>query len=435
MILADNYHPPEGGYDEMLTPEGHVRPGWVDFLKTFEFMGQKVLDSRWKSLRRLLRENGVTFNMQSSKSGLDRMWDFDPFPVILTSSEWKKLDVGLVQRGHLLEKILDDVYGDQKCVKEGLLPAKLVYGHPGFLRPCHGMPIRGGHRLLLYSVDLARTARGEMVALRDRAETPIGCGYALENRLALTRMVPEFFQGKRVRKVAPFFRSLQQTLHNGSSSTPRVVLLTPGSHSPTFFEQAYIAQFFGFDLVCGDDLTVRDNRVYLKLLEGLQPVDVIFKRMTDLFCDSLELRSDTVIGVPGLVQAVRSGNVTVANSLGSGWLETPALHAFLPALCRRLLGEDPILPSVPTWWCGQKESLGHVLDNFDKMVIKPTFTPRPRTALFPASMSKLKRQELRKRLTLDPESFVAQERIDLSTTPCLHPVSYTHLTLPTIYSV
>jgi uncharacterized circularly permuted ATP-grasp superfamily protein/uncharacterized alpha-E superfamily protein len=420
LSLAEDYKPPEGGYDEMLTPDGRVRPGWEEFLSTFESMGSKTLSSRWKSVRRLLRENGVTFNAHDSKNGLDRMWEFDPFPVILTSHDWEKLERGLIQRGHLLETLLEDVYGEQRCVKEGWLPPALVYGHPGFLRPCHDLSLGGRHRLLLYSVDLARTAQGDMVALRDRAETPVGCGYALENRLALTRMVPEFFQGKRNRKVAPFFRNLQQTLHDVPSVTPRVVLLSPGSHSPTFFEQAYLAQFLGFDLVCGDDLTVRDNRVYLKLLEGLQSVDVILKRMTDPYCDPLELRSDTVIGVPGLVQAVRAGNVTVANSLGSGWLETPALHAFLPELCRRFLDEELLLSSVRTWWCGQSEVLAHVLDHFDEMVIKPTFTTGPRTALFPGSMSRAKREELRKRVEREPEAFVAQEQIDLSTTPCLH---------------
>lgn len=419
MSLAQNYQPPSGGYDEMLSADGTIRPGWEEFLRTFESMAPKSLNARWKSVRRLLRENGVTFNVHQSKDGLDRMWELDPFPVILTDSQWQTIERGLIQRGHLLEQILEDVYGGQDCIKEGWLPPALVYGHPGFLRPCHGVPIRGNRRLLLYSVDLGRKADGEIVALRDRTETPVGCGYALENRLALTRMVPEFFQGKRVRKVAPFFRSLQKTLHNVPSSTPRVVLLSPGSHSPTFFEQAYLAQFLGFDLVCGDDLTVRDNRVYLKLLEGLQPVDVILKRLTDPFCDSLELRSDTVIGVPGLVQAVRAGNVTIANSLGSGWLETPALHAYLPDLCRRYLGEEPILPSVRTWWCGDGDALGYVLDNLEQMVIKPTFANRSQTALFPASMTRVKRAELSKQIEDDPESFVAQERIDLSTTPCL----------------
>ena len=417
--IAGEYRPPGDAYDEMLTPEGEVRPAWEEFLETFQSLGSKSLKSRWKSVRRLLRENGVTFNVHGSKDGLDRIWELDPFPVILTRSEWEKMERGLVQRAHLMERLLEDVYGEQRCLREGWLPPALIYGHPGFLRPCHGLPIRGNRRLLLYSVDLARTADGNMIALRDRSEAPVGCGYALENRLALTRMVPEFFQGKRVRKVAPFFRSLQQTLQDVPSATPRVVLLSPGSHSPTFFEQAYLAQFLGFDLVCGDDLTVRDNRVYLKLLEGLQPVDVILKRMTDPFCDPLELRSDTVIGVPGLVQAVRAGNVIIANSLGSAWLESPALHAFLPQLFQKFLGEEPLLPCVQTWWCGDPASLSVVLERLDSMVIKPTFAGKPSTALFPETMGRARREELKVRIKQDPEQFVAQERVDLSTTPCL----------------
>jgi len=417
--IAGEYRPPGDSYDEMVTPQGEVRPAWEEFLETFQSLGGKTLKSRWNSVRRLLRENGVTFNVHGSKDGLDRMWELDPLPVILTRPEWETIEQGLIQRAHLMEAILEDVYGEQRCLKEGWIPPALVHGHPGFLRPCHGLSIRKNRRLLLYSVDLGRTAEGRMVALRDRSEAPIGWGYALENRLALTRMIPEFFQGNKVRKVAPFFRDLHQSLHDVPSATPRVVLLSPGSHSPSFFEQAYLAQFLGFELVTGDDLTVRDNRVYLKLLEGLQPVDVILKRMTDPYCDPLELRSDTVIGVPGLLQAIRVGNVTVANSLGAAWIETPALHAFLPRLFTHFLGQDPLLPCVKTWWCGEKDSLNYVLANLEHTVIKFAFPERPQPALFPESMTRAKKEDLRARILHDPEQFVAQERIDLSTTPCL----------------
>lgn len=403
----------------MITGDATLRDGWGDFLNIFQSMGSKALKARWKSVRRLLRENGVTFNVHGSKDGLDRVWELDPFPLIISGAEWGGVERGLAQRAHLMEQLLEDVYGPQRCVKEGLLPPALVYGHPGFLRPCHGVSVPANRRLMLYSVDLVRQAGGELQVLRDRAESPVGCGYALENRLALTRMMPEFFQGKRVRKIAPFFRHLQETLHNVPASTPRVVLLTPGSHSPTFFEQAFLAQFLGFDLVCGDDLTVRDNRVYLKLLEGLQPVDVILKRLTDPFCDPLELRSDAVIGVPGLVQAVRNRNVVVANALGSSWLETPALHAFLPKLCRHFLGEEPILTDIQTWWCGDPSSLSYVLNNLEKVVIKPTYTAGAQTALFPGRMTAAQREEVRAKILSDPVGYVAQERAELSTTPCL----------------
>lgn len=418
---ASGYKPPSDSFDEMLTPQGSLRPVWSDYLSMFDALGPRAIRSRWESVRRLIRENGVTFNVHGSKDGLDRMWELDPFPLIISGQEWGLVERGLAQRARLLEMLLDDVYGEQRCLKERWLPSQLVLGHPGFLRPCHGIKVPHNKRLLLYSVDLARSPGGGLMALRDRAEAPIGCGYALENRLALTRMMPELFQGKQVRKLAPFFRTLREGLAQSAqrpSPAPRIVLLTPGTHSPTFFEQAYLAQFLGFDLVQGDDLTVRDNRVYLKLLEGLQPVDVILKRLTDPFCDPLELRSDTVIGVPGLVQALRSQNVTMANSLGSAWVETPALHAFMPSLCRRLLGEDLMIPSVRTWWCGDPESLRYVLDHFERLVIKPTFLAGNHTALFPEEESEEKKLEIRARLLKDPSGFVAQERLELSTTPC-----------------
>lgn len=421
-LLDPKYRPPGDVFDEMLTPDGKVRPAWTEFLNTFDSLGSKAIKARWESVRRLIRENGVTFNVHGAKDGLERMWELDPFPLILSAQDWEPIRRGLAQRARLMETILEDVYGAQRCLKEGWLPPQLVLGHPGFLRPCHGIEVPLNKRLLLYSVDLARQADGQVVALRDRSESPIGCGYALENRLALTRMMPELFQGKKVRKLAPFFRTLRESLGEvaqRSTAAPRIVLLTPGSHSPTFFEQAYLAQFLGFDLVQGDDLTVRNNRVYLKLLEGLQPVDVILKRLTDQFCDPLELRSDTVIGVPGLVQAVRSQSVMIANSLGSAWIETPALHAFIPELCRRYLGEELQIKSVKSWWCGDPDSLAYVLDNFEHMVLKPTFHPGPRTALFPEEESREKREELRARLIYEPSAFVAQEKLELSTTPCL----------------
>lgn len=408
----------------MLTPEGQVRPDWSHFLGVLRGLAPNEVQRRWKQARYLLKENGVTFNVYGQEDGLDRPWGLDPFPLILSAQEWATVEVGLKQRVSLLEKLLEDVYGPQTALKEGLLPSPLVYGNPGFLRPCYGLPIPPECRLLMHSVDLVRDRSGRLLALRDRAETPGGAGYALENRLALARMMPECFQQRGVRKLAPFFRALRGTLHElaeRANSTPRIVFLTPGAASQTYFEQAYLAQYLGFTLVQGDDLTVRDNRVYLKLLEGLHPVDVTIKRLRDSYCDPLELRSDSVIGIPGLVQAVRAGNVIVANAMGSGWLETSALNAYLPRLCRHFLGEDLKLPVVPTYWCGDPDSYHHVLEHLDDMVIRPTFpSPLGTQVSFPRAGEK-DRQEMKERLLKDPAAFVAQEQLSLSTTPCLSP--------------
>lgn len=408
--------------DEMVDPSGRVRPDWSNYLDVLRSFGPNELQRRWKQAHYLLKENGVTFNVYGQDDGMDRPWGLDPFPLILSAEEWSDVESGLKQRVRLLEKLLEDVYGPQIALKEGVLPSPLVYGNPGFLRPCYGLPIPPECRLLMHSVDLVRDRCGRLIALRDRAETPGGCGYALENRLALARMMPESFQGNRIRKLAPFFRALRGTLTElaeRANSTPRIVFLTPGAASQTYFEQAYLAQYLGFTLVQGDDLTVRDNRVYLKLLEGLHPVDVIIKRLRDNYCDPLELRSDSVIGIPGLVQAVRAGNVIVANAMGSGWLETPALNAYLPKLCRYYLNEELKLPVVPTFWCGDPESYQYVLENLDSLVLRPTFTsPVSDNVSFPDSSEK-ERREMRAKLIQEPAAFVAQNQLSLSTTPCL----------------
>lgn len=417
-----NYRPPTGSYDEMLDAQGHLRPGWSPFLEALQRIGKPGLEHRREQVRRLIRENGVTFNVYGAADGTDRPWLLDPFPMIIEGGEWKVIEAGLRQRAQLLTALLEDVYGSQRCLKEGWLPSELVYGHPGYLRPCHGLPIPPECRLLLHAVDLARTAQGELCVLRDRAEAPAGCGYALENRLAVARMMPEFLRSTQVQKLAPFFRSVRNTLSEVAErafNTPRVVFLTPGPANETFFEHAYLAQYLGYSLVQGDDLTVRDNRVYLKLLEGLQPVDVILRRLRDNYSDPLELRSDSVIGIPGLVQAVRAGNVVVANCLGSGWLETPALHAYLPTLCRKFLGGDLAIPGAPTWWCGDPDSLRYVLDNLDIMVIKPTFALKLGSSIFVSGLEPEARNALKGKILQNPSAYVGQRQLQLSTAPTL----------------
>jgi uncharacterized circularly permuted ATP-grasp superfamily protein/uncharacterized alpha-E superfamily protein len=418
-----SYRPGEGSYDEMMRADGSLRPGWDTFLQALEKLGGSQLEQRWEQVRQLIRENGVTFNVYGAEDGMDRPWKLDPFPMILDAAEWARIEAGLKQRARLLELVLEDVYGSQICLKEGWLPADLVYGHPGYLRPCHGLPIPPECRLLLHAVDLARTATGELTVLRDRAEAPAGCGYALENRLAVARMVPELMRSTQVERLSSFFGAMRNTLAEMAErvfATPRVVFLTPGPANQTFFEHAYLAQYLGYSLVQGDDLTVRDNRVYLKLLEGLQPVDVILRRLRDNFCDPLELRTDSVIGIPGLVQAVRAGNVVVANCLGSGWLESPALHAFLPRLCRKLLDEELAIPGVPTWWCGDPRSLEQVLARLDEMVIKPAFPSSPGSAVFLGNASSKVRKAWRAELLRNPCGFVAQSQLELSTAPTLN---------------
>src|SRR4051794_18801450 len=367
------YPPPAGGFDEAHDPAGYPRPHWAPFFRSMADLGPSELARRWRDAQHLIRENGVTYNVYGDPRGIARPWQLDPVPLVIAPAEAAHLERGLVQRARLLELVLADLYGPQQLLQSGLVPPELVFPNPGFLRPCHGIRLPGGRFLHLYAANLGRGTDGHFRVLGDRTQAPSGAGYALENRIVMTRTLPEAFRDCRVHRLALFFRALRDSLRAiapRNKDNPRIVLLTPGPYNETYFEHAYLARYLGYTLVEGGDLTVRDNRVFLKVLGGLQQVDVIFRRLDDDYCDPLELRPDSFLGVPGLTHAVRSGTVAVANALGTGLLETPALMAYLPRLCRELLGEDLWLPSVPTWWCGDPEGLGYVLDHLDDVVIK-----------------------------------------------------------------
>src|ERR1700681_1109240 len=342
-LLSTGYPQTAGVYDEMSAALGVLRPHWDIFINSLSALGNQELARRWQTARQRIRENGVTYNVYGDPLGMDRPWNLDAIPLMISSEEWCQLEAGLIQRARLLNLILADLYGPQRLLRGGLIPPARVFANPGFWRPCHGVRVSGGSYLHLLAVDLARSPDGQWWVISDRTQAPSGAGYALENRIVMAETFPDLFREFRVKRLASFFQSFRDTLLRLSPSpheNPRVVLLTPGPYNETYFEHSYLARYLGVTLVQGGDLTVRDTRVFLKLLGGLQQVDVILRRLDDDFCDPLELRSDSFLGVPGLVQAVRAGNVAVANALGSGLVETPALQAFLPALCRRLLGED-----------------------------------------------------------------------------------------------
>ncbi|VTR94820.1 Uncharacterized protein OS=Candidatus Entotheonella sp. TSY1 GN=ETSY1_10870 PE=4 SV=1: CP_ATPgrasp_1: Alpha-E [Gemmata massiliana] len=410
------------GFDEAIDRNGKSRPHWAKFFGSLQELGPIEMARRWREAKDLIRENGVTYNVYGDPDGIARPWQLDPIPLLIPNIEAAALEHGLVQRAQLLELVLADLYGPQWLLKDGVLPPELVVPNPGFLRPVHGVRVPGGRYLHLYAANLGRGSDGNWRVIGDRTQAPSGAGYALENRIVMTRTLPEAFRDCRVNRLALFFQTVRDTLRSlapRNKDNPRVVLLTPGPYNETYFEHAYLARYLGYTLVEGGDLTVRDNRVFLKVLGGLQPVEVIFRRLDDDFCDPLELRPDSFLGVPGLVHAVRSGNVAVANALGTGLLETPALPAFLPRLCRTLLGEELLLDSVPTWWCGDPESLRYVLDHLADLVIKPAFPASRMEPEFPADLSTTQRAALAARIRNRPRDFVAQERIDLSATPVL----------------
>src|ERR1700734_3062496 len=384
-LLSTGYLQTPGVYDEMCPAPGVLRPHWDKFIHALSALGDQELARRWQTAKQRIRENGVTYNVYGDPLGMDRPWNLDAIPLVIPPPEWSQLEVGLIQRARLLNMILVDLYGPQRLLHGGLIPAALVFVNPGFWRPCHGVRVMGGTYLHLLAVDLARGPDGDWWVISDRTQAPSGAGYSLENRIVMAETFPDLFREFRVKRLASFFRSFRETLLRLSPMAPahpRVVLLTPGPLNETYFEHSYLARYLGFTLVQGSDLTVRENRVFLKSLEGLRPVDVILRRMDDGFCDPLELRSDSYLGIPGLVEAVRSGNVAVANALGSGLLETSAFIPFLPGLSRRLLGARLALTSVATWWCGQTSALRYVRQNLDFLVIKPAYPSKGMEPVF-----------------------------------------------------
>jgi uncharacterized circularly permuted ATP-grasp superfamily protein/uncharacterized alpha-E superfamily protein len=419
-IGAQYYATQLGIYDEMYATKNKALPYWERFMAALDSMGIEKLELRRREAQRLLRENGVTYNVYGDSQNLTRPWRLDPVPLLISSEEWSVIEAGLKQRADLLDLILKDVYGEQTLLKKGLLPPELIFGHEGFLQPCMDALQNQKRHLTIYSANLARGPNGRMWVLDDRTQAPSGSGYALENRTVMTRVLPDIFRETQVHRLSGFFKSLHKGLvdiapHN--KEDPRIVILTPGPLNETYFEHAYLAAYHGYTLVQGGDLTVRDGRVWLKSLEGLQAVDVILRRVDDSFCDPLEMRSGSKLGIAGLLEVVRRGNVAIANPLGSSILENPALLAFLPRLARYYLNQELKLPSIATWWCGQPRERDFVLQNIDNMVIKPINRGSGNYAVFGGELSIKEKELLRSQILAKPHLFVGQEQVSFSTLP------------------
>jgi uncharacterized circularly permuted ATP-grasp superfamily protein/uncharacterized alpha-E superfamily protein len=383
-------------------------------------MGPEQLNRRWRAGQQLIQNNGITYNVYGDPQGKERPWNLDLIPLVIDGREWDHIEQSIIQRATLLNAVIADAYGPQSLIHKRQLPAEMLFANPHFLRPCCGITPPGGVHLHTYAADLARSPSGNWWVIADRTQAPSGIGYALENRLVSAQTLPSVFNQCRVRQLGYFFEAARNALMQlapNRRTNPRVVLLTPGPHNETYFEHSFLARQWGFPLVEGADLTVRDNRVFLKTLAGLEPVDLVLRRMDDSFCDPLELRGDSLIGIPGFVQAARMGNVAVANALGAGLTETALQMAFLPGLSRQLLGEELRMPSVATWWCGDEQPRKYVLEHLEELVIKPTFPRFGQNAEFPGQMSEAARGELAARIEANPESFLAQEQVDLSTAP------------------
>lgn len=413
-----------GHHDGLRDSQGALQPHWHLFA---QHLGAPLddLQRRQELLARQIREDGITYNVYGALDGPSRPWSLEVLPQIIDAAEWRQLERGVAQRARLLNAIVADTYGAQALLKEALLPSALVLGHPGYLRGMQDVRPPGGIHLHLLAFDLARGPDGAWWVVSHRTQAPSGLGYVMQNRLIVSRLFPDAYRAMNVQHLASGYRRLLDTLTSlaascSGGSTPRLALLTPGPYNETYFEQAYLARYLGLPLVEGGDLVVRDERLYLKTVQGLEPVHGLLRRVDDDFCDPLELRTDSHLGVPGLMQAARAGNVVLANALGTGFLESPAVHGFLPAVSRHLLGEELALPSLPTWWCGEAAAWADVAPELARQVIRPSYpyagtpgfgSPRLRQsfdAVLGQTLTAPALQAWRERIQHDPAAYTVQ---------------------------
>ncbi|MBX3587956.1 MAG: circularly permuted type 2 ATP-grasp protein [Ramlibacter sp.] len=414
-----NPSPDASAAPRFAAPGTPLAPPWARFFENLGRDGFNDLNRRTVNLERQVRDNGITYNVYADANGPQRPWSLDLFPLIISHQSWQQIETGVLQRVKLLDRIMADVYGPQRLLADGLLPSALVQGHPGYLRAMHGTRPAGGNHLHIAAFDMARDPQGNWWVVSQRTQAPSGLGYLLENRLIISRLFPEAFSDMHVQRLAASYRALVDGMramsHAGGDA--RIVLLTPGPYNETYFEHAYLARYLGLTLVEGSDLTVRGQHLYLKTLQGLEPVHGILKRLDDEFLDPLELRSDSRLGVPGLLQVIRAGNVMMANAPGSAFLESPAFLGFLPALSRHLLGEELSLPSLATWWCGERAAMEAVLPMLGDSVIKPTWPQSASGAELGRGLSRAQLDEWAGRIMRRGDEHTVQGYLPLSQMP------------------
>lgn len=413
---------PAGHHDELRSENGALKNNWLTFFSQLGTQIPKQLAEAHETVQRLIQQNGITYNVYQEEQAHSRPWSLNPLPLLISSEEWHAISSGLTQRARLLNEILKDIYGQQELIRDAYLPAALVHGHPGYLRAAHGIRPPGDIYLHIVAFDIARGPDGKWWVIGNRTQAPSGLGYVLENRLIISRLFPEAFKEMRVQHIASSYRRLLNTLTElatpiAQGEPVRFALLTPGPYNETYFEHAYLARYLGLPLVEGADLLVRNDRLYLKTLQGLQPIHGLLRRLDDEFMDPLELRADSSLGVPGLMQAIRAGNVLIANALGTGFLESPAIQGFLPAISEKLLGETLAMPSLHTWWCGEAAAWRNISPELRSQVIKPTFTGSVGPHFHPivaANLAENEIEQLRQEIPERPEIYTTQTYLPFS---------------------
>ena len=416
------YQPADVGYDEYLSAGGSATGVWQPIASYLDRLGAEGIEACALEAQRLVHESSANFQVTRDATEKRRPWQLAVVPLVLDGAAWAKLESGLQQRMRLLERVLDDLLGEQRLLKERILPAELLSANPEFVRAYHELPVIG-NRLTLTATDLARDNDGSWWVTGDRTRAPSGLGYALENRVITSRVLPQLIRRSNVTRLASFFAALQGQLNSLAprmKDNPRVAILTPGEHSYRYVEDAYLARYLGYTLVQGRDLAVRGNCLNLKTLGGLLPIEVLWRHVSDQKCDPLELDPTASQGVTGLLQAIRGGTVAVANSVGSTLAQMPALLPFLPAASKFFFGSGMSLPSIATYWCGGVKERQYVLEHLDNLVLRPAFTVTGAPPIVPAELTAQEREQLIARINATPQQFVAQHRPSRSTTPVWH---------------
>ena len=416
----DQYTPKPGCFDEYLGPDGSVRPAWTKVGEHLRSLGEKRLNANAVDVEHTIRENGSTFLASGDAKAQVRPWQLSSVPFLIDGPTWSMIEAGLKQRVRLLEAVLTDLFGQQQLIRDGVLPAELLSANPKYERAFHELPSAGPNRLPLTASDLARDEYGNWRVIGHRSRAPSGLGYALENRIVTSRVLQQAIQGENVPRLASFFSKLHdhlRSLATRSKENPRIAILTPGQSSYRYFEDIYLARYLGYTLVQGRDLAVRGNRLHLKTLGGLLPIEVLWRHISDSKCDPLEMDPTSEQGVTGMLQSARSKSLAVVNSIGSVLAETPALMSFLPAAARALFGEELLLPNVESYWCGDDSQRAYVLANLDNLLIRPAFAVGGNSPVEPATLSRAAREELIAQINSSPHQYLGMPRPARSTTP------------------
>ncbi len=420
------YRPPPGVPDELIDGTGAMRPVWAPLVAHLEARAPGTFASDIARGEQYLREAGVFFRNYGATTLSTRDWPFSPLPILLAESEWAGITEALAERADLLELVVADLYGENRLVAEGHLPAQIIADNPEWLRPLVGIRPRSGHFLHFAAFEIGRGPDGRWWVLGDRTQAPSGAGFALENRVAANRVFSDLRDRARVHRLAGFFRVFRDALNGLQSDAAahaggKAAILTPGPMTDTYYEHAYIARYLGLDLLEGGDLTVEDGHVRVRTVSGPRPVEVLWRRLDATWADPLELNEASYIGTPGLISALRTGSVTLVNALGAGVLESQAMLAFLPGIAEALTGKPLKMPNIATWWCGQQAELAHVRANAGRMLIGPALATRlpfeTEDAYALAGAMRRSDQPLDSWLVANGAGLVGQELVTLSTTP------------------